>query len=237
MAHNTITAKTKENLKAHIMLIGSDQWKEAGEKLPFITLSREFGCQGYPLANDLQLKLNKMGDEKFPWMVFDRELINRLAGEHNWSLSLLESFSESCRSQIRQSIEALFFKRPNDYTIFHSLAGAIISLAEKGHTILVGRGGCIITGKIEKGLHVRLLAPFNFRVANIKKVRNIPSWKEAELLVKRMEKERETFVKAFTLESVSGLCHFDLIINNEKFTVNEMSDLIIKALQIKKLLD
>jgi len=64
--------------------------------------------------------------------------------------------------------------------------------------------------------------------------RNVSSWEEAESLVKKMDKERESFVKRFTLKYISDLYNFELVINVGKNTIEEVTDIIINALKNKK---
>ena len=38
---------------------------------PFITISREYGCEGIPLARELARRLNQLGAEPTPWVVME----------------------------------------------------------------------------------------------------------------------------------------------------------------------
>jgi cytidylate kinase len=215
-----------------------ETWKamEKEKKLSFITISREYGCQGYPIAENLQNKLNSICDKEFPWMVFDRILAEKIANEHHLSKDLIESLNDKHRSEISQVVDSLFFDRPDEYTIFQLLASTIIGLAQKGHAIIMGRGACVIARDIKKGFHIRLFAPTDFRIKKVEETRKVSSWEEAKSLVKKMDKERESFVKRFAMKSVSDLNNFDMIINVEKNTIEEVTDIIISALKAKKLI-
>ncbi|MDY6854510.1 MAG: cytidylate kinase-like family protein [Thermodesulfobacteriota bacterium] len=228
----------EDNLKFQIKQRALTTWSEMEKatKLPFVTISREYGCMGYPIAEGLQSRLNEICDKKFPWMVFDRALVEKVASEHNLSEELINSLNEKQRSQIGQLVDVMLLDRPTEYTAFKMLAKTICGLAQKGHAIIMGRGGCIIGKDIEKGFHVRLIAPFDFRVQIVGQTRDVSSRKEAEALVKRMDKEREAFVERFALKPVSDQNNFDLIINVKRNSIEETIEIILNAIRIRKLI-
>ncbi|MFH1623956.1 MAG: cytidylate kinase-like family protein [Pseudomonadota bacterium] len=229
-----LRSKIEAQLAHQSKLRTEELWKERkGEKkLPFITISREFGCRIYPLVEVLQDKLNRLTDKQYPWAVFDREVINRIAEEHNLSEALANSLDKNQRSQMEQYMDHIFFNRPNEYKIFQYLTRTLIGLAEKGNAILIGRGGCIITRNVEKGLHVRLIAPFEYRKEKIRQEMDT-SEPEAAKLVKKTEKEREAFVEKYTLQSIKDPYNFHLILNHELYSADEIVDIIIHNLKIK----
>ena len=228
----------EDNLKFQIKQRALSAWKEKERevKLPFITLSREYGCMGYPVAEGLQDRLNEICDEKFPWTVFDRALVEKVSGDNNLAEELIDSLNEKHRSEIVQAVDTIFLGRPNEYTIFKMLARTICSLAQKGHAIIMGRGASVFAQDIKKGFHVRLIAPWDFRVQIVEQTRDVSSRKEAEALVNKMDKERESFVERFTLKSVSDPDYFDLIINVERNSIEEIVEIILSAIRVRKLI-
>jgi len=233
-----MVSKFRERIEAQLahqlMLRTQELWKvrKGQKKFPFITLSREYGCPSYQVAEVLQDKLNKLADGKYPWAVFDKAVIHKIEEEHNLSEKLADSLNENQRSHMQQYMDHIFFNRPNEYKIFQYLTQTLIGLAEKGHVILIGRGGCIITRNVERGFHVRLVAPFEFRMENIRKGRGL-SEDEAVKFVKKVEDEREAFVEKYTQKSISDPFNFHLIVNNALYTPDQIADLIVSNLKIK----
>jgi hypothetical protein len=227
-------ARIEAQLSHQLYLRTQKQWKmrKGAKDLPFITISREYGCHGYAVSEVLQDKLNRITDKEYPWGVFDKEVIRKITDEHHLSEELANSLSENQRSLMQQYMDHIFFKRPNEYKIFQYLTQALISLAEKGHAILIGRGGCIITKNVKAGFHFRLIAPFEFRVEKIKNEMEI-SKNEAEKHVKKMEKEREAFIDRYTLKSISDPQNYHIIFNNALYSPGEIADTIIYNLKIK----
>ena len=83
-------ARIEAQLANQLRLRTQELWKlrKGEKKLPFITISREYGCEGYPVAEALQDKLTKMTDDTYPWAVFDKQVISKIAEEHNLSENL-----------------------------------------------------------------------------------------------------------------------------------------------------
>ena len=59
-----------------------DQLKRVGvlrvvDELPFITISREFGCEALPLAQRLATVLNQRHQPAVQWVAYDREVLER----------------------------------------------------------------------------------------------------------------------------------------------------------------
>lgn len=227
-------ARIEAQLAHQLKLRTQKLWKirKGKKKLPFITISREFGCRVYPIVEILQDKLNRLTGEEYPWAVFDKEVIHKIAEEHNLSEALANSLDENQRSQMQQYMDHIFFDRPNEYKIFQYLTRSLIGLAEKGNAILIGRGGCIITKNVERGFHVRLIAPFEFRKEKIRDEMGI-SENEAGKLVKKTENETEAFVEKYTLKSIKDPYNFHLLVNNALYSLDEIAEVIIHNLKVK----
>ena len=227
-------ARIEAQLAHQLKLRTQELWKmrKGEKKLPFITISREYGCHGYPVAEALQDKLNRMISNEYPWAVFDKGVISKIAEEYNLSEALANSLDQNQRSQMEQYMDHIFLDRPNEYKIFQYLTQALIGFAEKGNVILIGRGGCIITKNVERGFNVRLIAPFEFRVEKIKNDLKI-SEDEAIRVVKKNEKEREAFVERYTLKPIGDDYNFHLILNNSLYSIDEMAEMIIHGLEVK----
>ena len=227
-------ARIEAQLAHQLKLRTQELWKmrKGKKKLPFITISREFGCRVYPIVETLQDKLNRLTDKEYPWAVFDKKVIHKIAEEHNLSETLANSLDENQRSQMQQYMDHIFLGRPNEYKIFQYLTRVLIGLAEKGNAILIGRGGCIITKNVERGFHVRLIAPFEFRKEKIRDEMGI-SEDEAVKLVTKTEKEREAFVEKYTLKSIKDPYNFSLLINSACYSLDEIAEVIIYNLKIK----
>jgi hypothetical protein len=53
---------------------------------------------------------------------------------------------------------------PEELAVFHRVEATVRALAGRGRAIVVGWGGAYVTRDMPNGLHVRLVAPLEFRV-------------------------------------------------------------------------
>lgn len=191
----------------------------AGSNRPTITLSREFGCEAYPVAGRLKELLEKKSGEG--WVVMDKSLLEEVAKNHNLSEGILKGLGE--KSHFLEEILATFtpnWKTEKDY--FRLICRHMVSLAEKGNVILIGRGGAIITQNMKNCYHFRMFASQKFKVNSISKRLNIPG-SEAEELIYKKQKQRDAFIRDFLDRDSRDMNLYNLIINNDRNSVEKMA--------------
>jgi len=203
------------------------------ERYPFITLSREYGCEGYSVAKALEHALNRDPKDPFPWISFDKEILARIARESGSDPGLVKLITEERLSTVGRVVIDMLSGLPNEYEIFHKMAKAMTLLAQNGRVILIGRGASVITRGLERGLHVRLIAPFESRVESIARDHNLDV-AAAEREVREGQKDREAFVHKFTNCSVADPCLYHMVFNRSLCTVDEIAGTIIELMRRKK---
>lgn len=214
--------------------------REKGEKVrPFVTISREFGCEGTDLAINLASTLNDRLNlpEEERWMYYDKALLDKLAEDHHLAKELIMAAEEHKRGEIEQYLGKVLVDKPDDYEVFQYLVGAMTTLAKRGNVVLVGRGAPIITQGFDQGIHVRVYAGEAFKVRRIKEcmcdLSDDPD--EIAAFIEKEGKKRDTFVERFGLPSSASPKFYHLMLNNDKFTVPEMTEAIICFLGIRGL--
>jgi hypothetical protein len=185
---------------------------------PSVTLSRQFGCEGFPLALRLQERMQQASGE--PWSIFDKELIERLVRDEGIPLSLLKDLENPARH-----LEAFGFHPRGAVTsdeAFARIAVSILHVARDGNAIIVGRGGAVLCQKLENCFHFRLEADHEWRLASL--VRRLGlSRKEAVDLEKHQSRLREHYLRDFFgMESSDRSC-YDAVFNNERHGVEEIA--------------
>lgn len=220
----TITRDIDHVIHARVEAMSRSEWarKTAAEKLPFVTISREYGCEGYPVAQALEKILNATSGQHFPWMTFDKQILSRISEESGEYPGLVKLVTDEHLSMIGQVFIGLFSRLPNEYEIYQKMAKAMYVLASKGHAIIIGRASAFITKDINRGLHIRLVAPLEYRIDRIARLQSL-SRSEAEKQVKKMEEEREGFVQQFTMRQASDPSLYHLIFNNAKCQADEIA--------------
>jgi len=197
------------------------------ERLPFITISREYGCEALGLAARLVEILNERCRPAVPWASYDREVLDRVAHELHLSREILDSMDDRRRDAMSELFDAVLNRKVDEALMFRKIAEVMRSLATHGHTILVGRGGYLFTRDMKTGLHIRLIALRHWRVENIARWKNL-SPKDAEKDVERGESQRDAFLKTFF--APSGQHPFHLLIENSAFGVPQMAEIVFTAL-------
>jgi len=115
-----------------------------------ITVTREYGAGGYEVARRLA--------EQLGWELLDRELLHRAAALEHLPDAELERLDEKEISLIDR-----FRLHPPHQKYIHGLKEAALQAAAKGNVVLVGRGtGHLLAGRADV-LHLRLVAPREWR--------------------------------------------------------------------------
>jgi len=179
---------------------------------PVITLSREFGCQGYAVAERLcELVSHKTGEK---WILIDNAILEEVARNHNISEDILHHLGENNR--ILDEVMATFSSQwKTDRDHFQLLCSYIIALAEQGNVIIIELGGAIITRHIEHSYHFRIYAPDPFKITTLASRLEL-SAEDAETLMHRQQKKRNHFNKKFLGENGHDSGLYDLLFNNER---------------------
>ncbi len=212
-------------------------WSEhsISERMPFITISREFGSEGWIVGQKLEEYLNK--DHKYdpPWVAYNKEVLELLDKDAHLTRELVESLEKPAQNAISEFFDSYFGNKPSRISIFKKTAKVIKTIASHGHVIIVGRGGCFITQDMKKGFHIRCVAPVEWRVNNISNQFNITHY-EAEQMVQKMTNERDAFIKDYFFTDVNNSDYYDLVINTAKFPLEDVVDVIVYAMKKRNLL-
>jgi cytidylate kinase len=181
---------------------------------PCITISREFGCEGYPVAERLrELMIQKTGDE---WVLIDKAVLEEVARRHNISEEILRTLGENNR--ILTEVLATFSPRwKSDQEYFKLLSRHVVALAEQGNVIIVELGGAIITRHIEHSCHFRIFGSDAFKAASLARRLNMES-EAAEKLMHRQQKVRDHFTKEFLSQDDHDPALYHLLFNNDRIT-------------------
>lgn len=202
---------------------------------PVITISREVGCNGIKLANAVASRLNKQRMQS-EWRVLSKEIFHESAKELDLEPEAVrQTFKKTDRSTFEQILKAFSDKRyKSEEKIIKTVKDVVRTLAIDGFNIIVGRASHIITSDIENAMHIRLIAPLDYRINTI--IHNNKLNKaEAIKFIEKVEGERITFRKALKEHDLHEEL-FDLTINRASFNDEEAAELIEFALNQKQIL-
>ncbi len=190
---------------------------------PTITISREFGCEGYPLAESLKRLLDEKTQRN--WTIFDDDLIQMIQKDQEFSRHLLKTFGERTKF-MDDLVDMISPSWKSEEDAFRSIVESVFSIAQEGHAIIVGRGAFAITQELSNCYHIRLKAPLAFKARSIARRLSI-SEEEALVVVQKKEEERTSFLKRF-LNCEFSMDHFHVIFDNSKASVDHIADTFVK---------
>ena len=189
-----------------------------------ITLSREFGCEAYPVAERLRELLEKKSGET--WVVMDKSLLEQVAKNHNLSEDILQKLGE--KNLFLDEMLATFSPRwKSDKDHFRLLCRHIVSLASAGNVIIVGRGSAFITQSLKNCHHFRMFASLKYKICSISSRLNITS-EEAEKMIAKKQRQRDTFIRDFLDRDAHDLSVYNLVFNNDKNSPEKIARTILE---------
>lgn len=203
---------------------------------PVITISRDFGCPANMCATDLAEILNKIDHKPDdPWKVISKEILEQSARELGIDQEKIEYiFKFEKRSAVDEILEALSSKYyKSERKIRNTIREVIWTFGVRGRVIIVGRAGSAILRSIPDSMHIRLIAPLEYRIEGVSRRHQI-SLKEARKLTLDMDKKRAQLRNEFAGRKVNSV-DYDLIFNTERMKTEEIVQIIAKAAELKRL--
>ena len=207
--------------------------KSGTEEGPVITISRLTGCDARQVAEYVVESLNrKSSDAKWKWV--DKDIIYDIAKELNTNTERVENFYKGIElSNMSEMIMAFSGGFVSDLRVKKAIKEVVLSICKDGHVVLVGRGGVSIAHDIAESLHVRLIAPFYWRVENLMKKKQMDIEKAEEYIVDTDEKRHNLITTFLEKKSVNIDYLFDSTINRQSFSINDTAEIIVSMYERK----
>ncbi len=214
---------------------------KGGKKANFITISREFGCDGYETASKLGDLLNdKCSGES--WQIFTHPIMESIIEDEKLSAGMIDKVSEE-----RYSLSNWFFDgivpdhlQSHQSKAFTRMRHLILNLASKGNCIIVGAAAQIITNRLDRskfhGTHFRLIASPEFRIKKVMQRFGLERADADNFLAEKGD-ARDKFVKDFTMHSPSEDELYHLILNNGYNKADKMAKVMHNYIEISGFLD
>lgn len=204
-----------------------------------ITINRELGSGGKTIGEKLAQKLGvpfyykdliQGLKEKYQ---LTTEEIERLKGQkHNWwadfkrSLKIMPSYAAP---QIISSVNAIpDFLITDD--IFLSETEILKGIAADESCVIAGRSGFFVFRDHPNHLSILIQARMDYRVRRLEKKRGI-SQDEALRIIKEVDTGRENYVKKYTGTSRYDTRNYDIVLNADEHTEDEIVDLILQYIK------
>ncbi len=202
---------------------------------PVITISREVGCDGLKLAKLAAERLNREKNCTI-WRVLSKEIFYQSAKELDLKPERVQKIFKQTHKYTFDEILIAFKDKQfkSERKIIKTVFDVVRSFAIDGFCIIVGRAGNLIANDIKNALHLRLVAPVDYRIKVIMANNNI-TYDEALTFIQRVETERIAFRNAI-LQGHQVQEFFDLSINRASFSDEAAVDIIEFAAREKGIL-
>lgn len=193
-----------------------------------ISVGRQFGSGGHLVAAALGKKLGIK--------VYDNELISKAAEESGFSKEL---FLKSDENRSIFSISSFFtsgrYGIPDNYIgdneLFKIQSKVISDIADNDSAIFIGRCSDYIL-RNKDCLSVFITAPFESRRQRVADRMGL-TLTEAEKLMSKKDRTRETYYNYFTFGNWGVASNYDLCIDSSILGIDATADMIISFLDIK----
>jgi cytidylate kinase len=205
----------------------------SSEDGPVITISRQTGCDAREIASNIVDRLNlKYNTNKWKWV--DKDIIYSIARELNIDTQRIENYYEGIKlSNISEMIMAFSGGFVSDLRVRKAIKDVVLSICKEGYVVIVGRGSVSIAHDIKDSLHVRLVAPFLWRVENVmrKKEMNLET---AEKYVLDTDSKRNDLIQTFLDRKTKCFeSLFDISLNRISFSIPDAAEIIVSMYEKK----
>lgn len=214
------------------MDVQQSQQQPAAADMRVITISREYGSGGGEIAARLAQQLD--------WELGDHAVVERMAQELGIAPEEAEARDEHVEGLVVRMLAALQVVGPvpvelaptpeaEDRAAMERIFQAAV---EAGHAVMVGRGGQVILSGRRDTLHVRVVAPFEQRVAYVAR-REALDERAARSRVQAKDHDRARYMQTIYR------CHnedphlYDVVVNTGYLGLDGAVDVIARALECK----
>ncbi len=191
---------------------------------PVITISRETGSGGRPIAKIVAAKLN--------FQYYDKKVIKMAAEKRQKRKAALQRLDEKIPSAIGEFLEDwLGIDGFSQSSYSDRLREVILYLARKGSSVILGRGANFVI-PMEQCFRVRIIAPLKTRLYNsIKYESNTPL--QARKEIRRLHFGQKDFIRKYFNKNISNANYYDLVVNTERLTLEQAAEIIVSAYKAK----
>jgi hypothetical protein len=174
--------------------------------------------------------------ELLGWQVFDQETLDYILQDDTARAQLLAEVPSSARAWVDAHFTRLqpnlkFAADPDTL----AMTRLVLTVAARGDAVIVGRGAGFLL-PIESTVHVRLIAPFEHRVAYFAQALRL-SREEAASEVRARDEGRAHFLKQKLNRDPADPTGYDAIVNADRLGLEGAAQFIAWAVRTKQMFD
>lgn len=196
-----------------------------------ITITRQFGSLGRPIAQRMS---EKLGIE-----FYDRDIVDKAAQKLSLPVSKVNEEEESAKKipTLRNGFARMAYPLGKNITetqdkIFESQKNIINFLVEKESCIVVGRCSDFILSEHPKAMHIYIYAPFKDRVKNSVDELKMDE-QEAIKMIKAVDEARESYHMHYAGFTPGDKNFKDILIDSSFLGVEGTADFLVDIIRKK----
>jgi hypothetical protein len=181
--------------------------QSAPPAIDYVTISREAGLGGSEIGQTLGLRLG--------WEVFDKNLLDQVAAQFHLCRRMLDLVDETQSNWVFDVLGNWMDCQivPHETYVRH-LSRVILSVAERGRAVFVGRGAQYLLPRPQL-LSVRLVASPTYRLQQFIEKTGLNEI-AARRSMAEMDAGRREFVEQFFHRDITDPHNYDLVVNVER---------------------
>jgi hypothetical protein len=201
----------------------------------FVTVSRQPGAGAISFSHRLAERLNR--DGQGDWSAWDRELVAKVSAEQGIAEEIIEMIPNRHHNWLDDLLQGVGIS-PNPPDVietraYKQVAKVIRALAAAGHAIIVGQGGTFITEQMPGAIHVRLVAPLEYRIKCTAEQDKI-SLHEAAAQIVDIDQRRTEFYRRYWPGKVIAPETFTLTLNSAQLSLDELVDCVFPLIRSRE---
>ncbi len=224
---------TNRDAKDHTQI---DHEREALARMRAITISREYGSGGGEIAVRVARRLG--------WRLIDHEVVVLVSQALGVSEMEAEEYDECVDGPVSRVLQSFCVVQPtmpisvplvlttSSRAYNEARCRAVMDAYAMGHTVIVGRGSQVLLAQYRDVLHVRVVAPFDLRLAYVMRREGLDQ-AAAHARIHLKDDERQRFLQEEHHRHPDDLHLYDLVVNTGVLDLESIVDLILLALQRK----
>ncbi|MBU9728007.1 ATP-binding protein [Diplocloster modestus] len=191
-----------------------------------ITISRQFGSLGRPIAKKMAELLNIN--------FYDRDIVDALAKKMNLPVSSVDEGAELYESDFGEMAYPLGIHSEEEQDrIFEVQKQLIEELADKESCIFIGRCSDYILRNHTNHFSIYIYAPYEARRENCVKILKMTS-EEAEKMIRDVDEARESYTLHYAKTYSENILYKDILIDSSLYgSVDETAEILVAMIRRK----
>ena len=198
-----------------------------------ITINRELGSGGRTVGRKLAEKLNVK--------YYDKALIEGLTKEFGLTVDEIEKIKAQKKSWWNEFNN--YYKKRNSTTLPMEAETVLTTesmmatekrilqtLAEEESCVVAGRSGFLVFRDWPNHMNILIQASLKKRIERVMERQHL-SREEAEAVIEKVDKGRETFIQKYADTSRYDARNYDLVINMDTLTEDDATDIILAYIE------